>query len=276
MTLLHQHPVMFGHHRVQQTIDYGRKYNASHTLPLSKWIQQLGIEPLLNQRCHELSGGQAQRVALLRALNTGRPWLLLDEAFTALDAPRVLAACDVIAEYCQLTGAGLLVASHQDLPQRYLCSSAYVVESLSGQYVEDLFPVLNKQESLQLTSTLTVNVEAIEHGFLLTRLAGQALYLNLPNHWQPASARVSIDAGDIALAIGEEHLTSMVNRLKTQVRAIDHINSERVRLWLVIGDQQLVVDISPWSFNRLNIQLGQSLFAEFKVGAVQWHGQAFA
>ncbi len=275
VTLLHQHPVMFAHHRVQQTIDYGNKYNPNVSLPIDKWIRQLGVESLLNQRCSELSGGQAQRVALLRALNTGRQWLLLDEAFSALDASKVVSACQVIAEYCQLTGAGVVVASHQDSPQRFLCESAYVVEDLTGTYHQNLFTVLDQQLEMQITSTLNVSVLKTERGFLQTELEGQHLFLAIPQQWQQGPARVSIAAGDIAIAIGEEHLTSMVNRLKGEVLSTIMEDQDRVTLRLGIGTQCLSVDISQWSFQRLDIRVGITVFAEFKVGAVQWHGQAF-
>lgn len=75
---------------------------------------QLSAE--LDQPCATLSEGQKKRVALARLILTSARIWLLDEAFSALDAP----GRSVLSEVCRahLASGGILVfSSHQGIPE---------------------------------------------------------------------------------------------------------------------------------------------------------------
>ncbi|WP_106495708.1 ATP-binding cassette domain-containing protein [Lentibacillus sp. Marseille-P4043] len=78
---LFQDYALFPHMTVEKNIKYGMK---DETL-LQKLVNVIGIGHLLDSYPRQISGGEKQRVALIRALATKPEALLLDEPFSALD-----------------------------------------------------------------------------------------------------------------------------------------------------------------------------------------------
>jgi len=78
---------LFPHLSVQANLRYGIGRGQA-AMGLAEMAAFLGIEPLLRRMPRSLSGGEAQRVALGRALLSAPRFLLLDEPLSALDEER--------------------------------------------------------------------------------------------------------------------------------------------------------------------------------------------
>lgn len=72
----------------------------------------LGLEPLLKRRVQGLSGGEAQRVALGRALSFEPSALLLDEPLSSLDAATRSASQQLLKDINRQTGVAVLHVTH--------------------------------------------------------------------------------------------------------------------------------------------------------------------
>ena len=85
-----------------------------------------GLLSLLQRRPDALSGGQRQRAALVRTLQSGKPLLLLDEPFGALDAITRLHLQQLLTRICLQKGLTILFVTH-DVDEALLLSDEVLV-----------------------------------------------------------------------------------------------------------------------------------------------------
>lgn len=77
-----------------------------------RWFGPLGIDGLEDRRPGELSGGQAQRVTIARALVTAPSVVFADEPTAALDRTTGHEVIRLLIDAARTSGAGLLIVTH--------------------------------------------------------------------------------------------------------------------------------------------------------------------
>jgi len=113
----------------------------------------LGIGPLLNRRILGLSGGEAQRVALGRALSFRPRVLLLDEPLNALDEPTRDRLCELLRTIQKRDRLTTLHVTHSCNEARQLANRLFVLSEGSVQ-----------ERPLAELSTYSDNTEAVAFG----------------------------------------------------------------------------------------------------------------
>lgn len=75
------------------------------------WLEELGLQGMLERRVETLSLGQQQRVALVRTLLQPLNWLLLDEPFSHLDKENTAKCLALIQRVVGQQQAGMIMTS---------------------------------------------------------------------------------------------------------------------------------------------------------------------
>lgn len=110
-----QEPRLFPHMRVRANLRYGAARPSpdhTHIIQESALIDLLGIQALLDRWPSSLSGGEAQRVAIGRALLSAPQFLLMDEPISSLDECRRLEILAMVEQLHRLTTIPIVYVSH--------------------------------------------------------------------------------------------------------------------------------------------------------------------
>ncbi|GAA4780162.1 molybdenum ABC transporter ATP-binding protein [Stakelama sediminis] len=105
-----QEPRLFPHKRVRANLLYGAPDRDADPDP--QLMEVLGIGPLLDRWPRTLSGGEARRVAIGRALLSDPAFLLLDEPLSSLDRARREEIMAVIERLRDAIGLPILMVTH--------------------------------------------------------------------------------------------------------------------------------------------------------------------
>jgi molybdate transport system ATP-binding protein len=177
--LVFQNYRLFPHLNVRDNIAYApRVQGASRRLARSAadtWLQRLDLSALATRRPHEISGGQAQKVALARALAAEPRLLLLDEPLSALDAKTRLDVRAQLRNHIDQFTGPVLIITHDPLEAMIMADHLLVIEN--GRVVQQGTPAqVARQPATQYVA----------------RLVGLNLYTGTLD---PATRDVSLDEG---------------------------------------------------------------------------------
>lgn len=114
IALVTQQPALFPHLTASENIAYGLRgvNHASRAARVNEMLSFVGAAELASRHPRDLSGGQAQRIALARALATSPRLLLLDEPFSALDGAASDALLARLQDWLRERNVQAVLATH--------------------------------------------------------------------------------------------------------------------------------------------------------------------
>ena len=131
----------------------------------AEMFPQFGLGGFEHRRPHELSGGMRQRASFLRTYLLGRPFLLLDEPFGALDAITRGQLQTWLAEtWNRIGGSGLLV-THDPHEAVALSDRVYVMSPRPGRITNVIEVDLPRPRTARAAETETAHwlIDVLRH-----------------------------------------------------------------------------------------------------------------
>ncbi len=264
-----QDTLLFPHLSVTENVAFGLrtrgagKGRAQARAAAEPWLARVGLAGLGDRRPSELSGGQAQRAALARALVAGPALLLLDEPLSALDArTRLTVRAELRRHLAEYPGSTVLV-THDPVDAMALAGRVVVVEE--GRVVQAGTPAeVSRRPRTDYVARLV--------GLSLLPGTGEGTTVRLSGGGRVAVAEPT--AGPVFVAVRPESVALYLARPEGSPRnvwpatiagATPHGATVRCEL---DGEVPLVADVTATSFAELGLAPGVPVWATVKASEV--------
>ena len=225
------------------------------------WLEQLGVASLANRYPSQISGGQQQRVALARALIRQPDVLLLDEPFSAVDAPTRQKLYESISELRQMINLPILLVTHDLNEAVRLADQITVIDA--GLSLQTAAPqhLLDKPRNARIAEL--VGSPNLFHGeFDKGRLlwANSAIELITTDKGKiknKTAVAWTIPSHSIEIVEPTQVHTYAKNLIDCKTVKVRQLGQVAVVYWQVIGSEdELVWQASASELRRLGIQQG--------------------
>ncbi|MFQ5657089.1 MAG: ABC transporter ATP-binding protein [Candidatus Methylomirabilales bacterium] len=238
------------------------------------WLDRLGIAHLVRRPARSVSGGEAQRTSLVRALALDPELLLLDEPFSALDPPTREGLLLDLETILRETGITTVFVTH-DRNEAFMLGDRVAV-LIAGQLLQagpatQIFAQPVNEEVAQFVGVDTkipAVVETVTAGLARVRFNGGGA--DVVGDFHPGErVLLCLRPEDITLSPpgGEDLKSSARNRLMGKVVKITPWGSH-YRVAVDCGGSCLVAFITRPSFHDLNLREEDEVVASFKATAV--------
>lgn len=264
-----QEPRLFPHLDVRENLLYGRKRSQQPAIGFDEAVELLELGPLLDRRPEGLSGGEAQRVSIGRALLRGPKLLLLDEPFAGLDyrlKDRIVA---YLKKIHQAFSVPMILVSHSLSDLLRLTRRVVVMRGGKVEACGDIYEALDRSLVYRLLSregfvnvvegTVTGRPES---GLGTVVVGGREIKVRLGGIAEGARVLVQISARDILLSRKRETELSARNAIPGTITRAVRLGD--VVLCHIDAGEELIAEITPEAQDALGLKAGSEIFCIVK------------
>ena len=276
--MVFQEARLFPHLSVRSNLLYARWAGRRRaTADFESVVSLLGLEDFLTRQPASLSGGEAQRVAIGRALMAGPEILLMDEPLSQLDGARRAEILPFLERMTHEAGVPILYVSHQVDEVARLADSLVVLSEgkvVAAGPIEDVFGRIDLGAATgrhEAGAILVAEVAGEEPDFALTRLLAGGAELVVPSLQRNigAKVRLRIRSQDVALALTPPENLSIRNVIPMEIVTVDMNDGAYAEILLIASGQYLRSRITRKSAVELGLGPGLRVFALIKSIAVE-------
>jgi molybdate transport system ATP-binding protein len=270
---------LFPHLNVRRNLDYGMRRSAGGGVGFDEAVELLGLAPLLARKPGGLSAGEAQRVAIGRALLRAPKVILMDEPLANLDPERRHEVLPFLERLHSKFTMPILYVSHSIDEVVRLCDHLVVMAAGRVRGAGPVGDVLAQAEWVgalgeEFGSILDGTVRAVDTAYELTEIDTAAGRFLVPGrHGAPGHGlRLRIQARDVSVALARPEQSTILNVLAAVVESAAPRAGGHVDLVLRVGQATLLSRISRRSAEALRLGPGTQCYAQIKGVAVKGAG----
>ena len=228
-----------------------------------RWLDQMGISDLANRMPNQLSGGQQQRVALARALARKPKVLLLDEPFSAIDAPTRQSLYKTLADLRRDLNIPILMVTHDLREADLLADRITVIDkgiSLQTSSPRALFQRPRNSRVAELVGIRNMFHGVFNAGSLSWDGCGEKFSV-VDKGKIPPNVRVAWVIPQSGLSVHNYPTSTSIPAIVETMSSLGQIAVTQFR----IQDSQNTVEweASSAEIKRLNIECGKLMHIEF-------------
>lgn len=261
--------LLFDHMSILENVAFGlharRTPKADARRTAAEWLERVGLTEYADQRPRTLSGGQAQRAALARALATNPRLLLLDEPLAALDAgTRSTVRRDLRRHLETFDGMRILV-THDPVDAYALADRVAILDAGRIVQIGTLSEVTAHPRSRYVAELVGVNLVTgtVTDGVLSTDAGAHVVIADA----LPGLSFAVIRPHSIALVREPAAGSSARNTWSGRIIEIDRLG-DRVRVG-IDGHLPLTAEITVAALDALELRPGDEIHASVKATDIE-------